>query len=261
MRKTARFEAGQFCWVDLATTDAVSAKTFYAELFGWRFEDTQAGGQPYSLCVRDGARVAALYTIGFGMRGVPPHWLSYVAVADVETTARRVVDAGGKILRAPTAVSTHARVAVVQDPSGATLGLHEAGEHLGADVTHEAAAMTWNELYTTDVDRAGRFYVETLGWSAEAVKLSGLGACTIFHGSGPNASRRGGMVTMPATTKGAPSHWLAYFGVSGVEASAVRVEALGGKVLMPATDVGSLGRCAIVEDPSGAVFGLMASAR
>jgi predicted enzyme related to lactoylglutathione lyase len=42
--KRTSYTPGAFSWVDLAATDAVAAKSFYAGVFGWEFEDTDAGG-------------------------------------------------------------------------------------------------------------------------------------------------------------------------------------------------------------------------
>jgi uncharacterized protein len=57
--------------------------------------------------------------------GVPSHWTPYVRVGDVEDTARRAGAAGGTVIVPPFAVSSLARIALIQDPGGATLGLWE----------------------------------------------------------------------------------------------------------------------------------------
>ncbi len=50
MGKQERYEPGTFCWVDLATTDPASAKTFYGELFGREAEDMPAGRRRRTRC-------------------------------------------------------------------------------------------------------------------------------------------------------------------------------------------------------------------
>jgi len=68
-------------------TDFAGAKTFYKELFGWKLEDMPAGeGFVYSMARLDGKYVAAIYEQMEEQRaqGVPPNWLSYITVDDLE---------------------------------------------------------------------------------------------------------------------------------------------------------------------------------
>ena len=55
------YENGAFSWVDLMTSEQEDAKQFYAELFGWTFEDmpTDMGGV-YSMAYKGDRSVAAI---------------------------------------------------------------------------------------------------------------------------------------------------------------------------------------------------------
>jgi hypothetical protein len=57
-------------------------------------------------------------------RGVPPHWMVYVAVDDIDAAARKVVELGGKVCVPPTTIPV-GRFAVVNDPQGATFSLFQ----------------------------------------------------------------------------------------------------------------------------------------
>jgi len=57
-----------------------------------------------------------------------------------------------------------------------------------------------------------------------------------------------------------PSHWVSYIGVDDVDARAAKVTAHGGKVLVPPTDIPTIGRFALVADPQGAIFNLFKGA-
>ena len=46
---------------------------------------------------------------------------------------------------------------------------------------------------------------------------------------------------------------MTYFSVADVDATLKKVEALGGKVNMPVTDAGDIGRFSVITDPTGAV--------
>lgn len=257
MPKQTTYDPGQFSWVELGTTDAEAAKRFYGPLFGWTFLDAPGGpGTTYAMCKLGDAEVAALYTMGKEMQGVPPHWLPYVTVSDVDAVATKFAAGGGKIMKDAFDVPEVARMAVVQDPTGATLALWHPTMPAGATATNEPGAMTWSELYTTNVDRAGKFYMQTFGWKAESMSLGPMGTYTLFSLDGSKATHRGGMLAMPATMKGAPSHWLTHFATTDCDASTRRATELGGRALMPPTAIPDVGTFSVIQDPQGAVFAL-----
>jgi predicted enzyme related to lactoylglutathione lyase len=67
----------------------------------------------------------------------------------------------------------------------------------------------------------------------------------------------GGMMAKPEMSKDAPTAWTTYFGVDDADKIAKQVQTLGGKVLHPPTDIPTVGRFAILQDPQGAVFGVL----
>ncbi|MFF7353768.1 hypothetical protein ACFZA1_14095 [Streptomyces filipinensis] len=58
---------------------------------------------------------------------VPPHWLPYFAVDDVDATAGIAERAGGAVVLAPVSVPNGPRTAVLRVPQGAAFGVHRAG--------------------------------------------------------------------------------------------------------------------------------------
>jgi predicted enzyme related to lactoylglutathione lyase len=67
----------------------------------------------------------------------------------------------------------------------------------------------------------------------------------------------GGMMQMTEEWGDMPSHWMTYFAVEDVDAAAEQVEALGGRVCVPPTDIPDVGRFAVIDDPQGATFSIM----
>ena len=259
---TTSYEHGTFTWVELSTTDADAAKTFYKGLFGWRFEDNPMGeGAVYTMAKQGDKTVAALFKMGGDMKGVPVHWGSYVTVNDVDATTKKVVPAGGKVVKEPFDVMDVGRMSVVQDPTGATLCLWQAKKHKGADVLGDVpGSLCWNELYTNNVDRAGKFYVDVIGWKTKAVDMGAMGTYTLFNRANDEKRNAGGMMNMPPNMKNVPPHWLAYFSTDDVDASTNKVKSLGGKVLMDPMEIPNIGRFSIVQDPQGGVFALYKNA-
>jgi hypothetical protein len=79
-------EPNTFCWADLQTTDPTAARTFYSKLFDWTITD-MPGAMPYGLASLPGNKMAAgIMELPAQARamGAPSHWLSYIAVDDVE---------------------------------------------------------------------------------------------------------------------------------------------------------------------------------
>jgi predicted enzyme related to lactoylglutathione lyase len=79
---------GNFCWVELATSDQGAAKKFYQTLFGWGVDDQPMGpGETYTLFKKNGRDVAAGYSQRPEPKGVPPNWQVYVRTASADEAA------------------------------------------------------------------------------------------------------------------------------------------------------------------------------
>jgi predicted enzyme related to lactoylglutathione lyase len=61
-------------------------------------------------------------------------------------------------------------------------------------------------------------------------------------------------MTVPPQAEGTPPNWGCYVTVSDVDATAAKAEELGGKILMPPTDIPNVGRFSVLQDPQGAVI-------
>lgn len=116
--KTSR--TGKFSWNELMTTDVESAKAFYAKLFGWTAETMpMPNGSDYYFFKKDGEPAAGMMGITEEMGPIPPHWMSYVEVADLDASVAAATAGGGAILNGPIQVSDMGILAVVKDPQGA----------------------------------------------------------------------------------------------------------------------------------------------
>jgi predicted enzyme related to lactoylglutathione lyase len=180
--------------------------------------------------------------------GVPPHWNVYIAVDDVDQLAPKASQNGGKIVMGPFDVFDAGRMAFVQDPSGAVLGLWQAKKHIGAQINMEPNTLCWAELMTNNVDAAGKYYVNLLGWKSDHMPQMNY---TMFKVGEQNVV---GMTPLPPPMAKAPSHWMIYFAVESCDETVKKVGSLGGKVLVPGTDIPKMGRFAIFQDPQGAAF-------
>jgi predicted enzyme related to lactoylglutathione lyase len=114
---------GTFCWNELGTKDLDAAKRFYTELLGWELKESNAAGMAYNEIYVAGRPIGGLYQMGPEYGDAPSHWMPYVQVDDVEASARRVEELGGKVCVPPTDIPNTGRFCVVTDPTGATISL------------------------------------------------------------------------------------------------------------------------------------------
>jgi uncharacterized protein len=250
MGEHTRYEPGTFCSVGLATSDPESAKAFYTSLFGWEAEDLSAGAAgTYTMLRHGGREVAILYRQQPQARaaGAPPHWTSYISVEDAGATAAKANELGGAaVFRDPFDVLDHGRVAAVRDPTGAIVSLWQPRSRVGATLVNDVGAPCWNELATTDVGLAKAFFAALLGWEYE---IEDGGYVSIRNAGSVN----GGMRVQTAQERGTPPNWLPYFTVEAAEEAARQAAQLGGRTLLPTTEI-HRGRFAVIADRQGAAF-------
>ncbi|HEX8178104.1 MAG TPA: VOC family protein [Pyrinomonadaceae bacterium] len=115
---------GTFCWNELATNDLAAARKFYTELLGWTLHGSDAAGMNYTEIEAAGRRIGGMYQTTPEMGGqMPPHWMAYVAVDDVDGLAARVASLGGKVSVGPMDIPNVGRFAVISDPAGAVFSI------------------------------------------------------------------------------------------------------------------------------------------
>ncbi len=248
---------GAFSWFELGTTDDAGAKTFYADLFGWQPNDVAMDEQfSYTLLRIEDQDVAGLYGLMPEQRAqqVPPHWLSYVAVASVDEAVARAEALGGSVVTGPHDVFELGRMAVLQDPTGGVFALWEARQHIGAGRVNEAGTFCWAELGTHDPDAAEAFYTGLFGWGTSKQPMGEMGTYTSFLNGGQHT---GGLFRLPPEAGATPPQWYVYFAVDDCDATVDSARALGATVAIPPSDVPGVGRFACMQDPQGAFFSVI----
>jgi predicted enzyme related to lactoylglutathione lyase len=189
-----------------------------------------------------------------GMEGHPAFWNLYLAVDDVDEATAKVEAAGGKVQAGPFDVDENGRMSALQDPTGARINLWQAKRTIGSRRGNEPGTPIWNEVMTPDIPRATRFYADVLGMGSDEMDMGEAGTYTVLT----NAEGRQIGGAMNPATEDVPPHWNVYFNVEDVDATVARTQELGGTVVAPAFDVPGVGRMAVLADPQGAMFNLMA---
>lgn len=114
----------------------------------------------------------------------------------------------------------------------------------------------WYELLTTDLDAALDFYRRVVGWTSADSGMEGMRYELLQ--AGDRAIGGAMQLTPDMLDGGARPGWLGYVAVADTDAMAARIEAAGGRILMPPADIPDVGRFALVADPGGAAFYLLA---
>jgi uncharacterized protein len=113
----------------------------------------------------------------------------------------------------------------------------------------------WNELMTRNVEKAKKFYAESLGWTYDTMPMPDGGTYTIAMAGGTPVA---GIFDISGPDyNDVPETWMPYIAVDDVDERVKKATKAGGKVMKPAFDVPGVGRIVILEEPSGAGIGWM----
>jgi uncharacterized protein len=258
MSERTEYANGEFCWVDLATTDVDGAKAFYGQLLG--VEAEAAPGDPeetggYGFFIKDGKMIA-----GFGptqAEGQPSAWNSYVKVQDADATAEKAKEAGGRLIFGPVDIPNDAgRMAVLQDPTGAFISFTQQKSHPGAQLVNEPGTWNWNNLLTRNLDQAKGFYGQVFGWTAthndQAPDFVWMWQVEGQRWPEGIAGLMEMGTDIPAE---APPYWQVYFVVESADEAIEKTKSAGGRLIFGPLDI-PVGRMATLFDPQGAAFSI-----
>lgn len=249
MTVTNSHAPGTFSWIELGTSNTTGAKAFYTDLFGWTVNEIPMGEMGiYYIFQKSGRDAAAMYQQGPDQEGIPPHWLSYVAVSSADAAAEKAASLGANVAKGPFDVFDQGRMAVIGDPQGAMFAIWEAKASQGLGVRDEDDTLCWNELQARDATKAKAFYSALFGWRLkDSPEYS-----EIYAGD----KAIGGMMNSQSPPE-VPSHGMPYFAVADCDATVKKAQAGGAMVYVPPMDIPKVGRFAVLADPQGAVFAVI----
>jgi predicted enzyme related to lactoylglutathione lyase len=261
----ARIDASAFAWMVINTSNTSAAAAFYERLFGWTKYESPVGT---ILATRSGRPLGTLldHAKNTFASKEPVNWLPFVRVPDVAGAAQKVVELGGKVWVEPYDVGV-ARVALIRGVTREVIGLWQTPiEANGAPMLADPDVVGWFELVTPDPDKAMAFYRALFGWRigdeggytfvgnavgqfAGIVKLEGDWEDYAFMQALGRA--RGGKLNVPP-------HWMVFFNVDDCEPFVDEAEALGAYVMARPEPLHSIGTFAVLRDPQGVYFSVLA---
>ncbi len=250
---TALHTHGRFVWHDLNTHDRARSIEFFTKLIGWKTRNEDPKSKEYVHFLNGDQDLAGAPALD---AHVPPHWLAYVTVDDVAAAAERAKKLGGQVLMGPMHIERVGTMAVLGDPTGGAIAAFrlDESEEPETDARPALGTFCWNELHSTEPEKAAAFYAELFGWSFKDMDMGPMGTYRLaMRGDKQTA---GLMKTMVP----GQSYWLHYIAVANVDATTKEAEKLGGKVITPPTDIPGMGRFSVLQDPTNVFFALFMGA-
>lgn len=244
MGQRTSYQPGVFCWVELNTPDVVEASDFYTSVLLTQAQAMPTSTGDYIVLQVEGDSAAGIY----GTQNLPPGWLAYVSVDDVDASTKHAEQLGAKVLDAPRDVQGMGGMSIVADPTGAVFALWQNKGMPGATRVNDDGCFTMTQLNTSDPAAAQRFYSELFGWEVRVESEEAQ-----YWGMYVDGRANAGM--QPNPSPNVPDHWIVYFTSPDLEAASQRVLVAGGKVLLQPMQIPS-GRIMVATDPAGAYFAL-----
>lgn len=241
----------RICWAELNAADIKRAQRFYGELFGWSFEEFETPGGPY-IEVRPGNGPG-----GGIMQRMPqqaPAWTPYIEVlTTIEDCLERNTAAHGSVLMPATTLVGGDRIAWIQDPQGAPLGVYEAQDASKTVPPVDAQGapyFSYFEICAHDLDAVRAFFSAVFAWGFEETSYQDRPYLKVCNG---DEDLHGGVLLKRDVML--PSAWLPFVRVAALDAKTEEARKLGASVAAPRTSI-DCGAFTIIRDLEGACLGL-----
>jgi len=241
---------GSFFWYELMTPDIEASKAFYSAVVGWTPRAFE-GSEDYTVLMQGDQGVGGIMA---APQGVPPHWIGYIHVADVDAAGASAERAGGKLRKPVWDVPGVGRMAALTDPQGAGFMLMTPSSDAERPkvAPNTPGHIGWHELHTSDWEKAWDFYSGQYGWTKDhAMDMGPMGTYQIFAEDG---QQRGAMFN---NTNVPYPIWLFYFNVDSIDAAEQRLKAAGGKITNGPMEVPGGGWIIQATDPQGVMFAIV----
>ncbi len=255
-------DLGRFIWFDLMTTDVEGAQAFYKDCVGWNTVPFENDEKPYTMFAIGEEPIGGSVALPEEAKamGIPPHWIAFAKVVDVDATCALATELGGVVHHPPMDIATIGRVAFLADPQGAGFAVFSP---LDDKPMYSGPArvgdMSWHELNTTDYESAWKFYAKLLGWIESDTLDMGPELGTYFMFKRPGLENSVGGMFNVLDLHGAPPHWLHYIRVADMDGTLAKITAGGGQVLHGPMEVPGGDHIAQCLDPQGGAFAIVAS--
>ena len=118
-------------WLELNTTDPVTAVHFYSSTLGWEFEASQLPeGGDYWVAKHNNKPVGGIFSLTQDDdQEIPPHWMTYMQVDNIQKAQEAAQVSGGDVTRPTLQLKGIGKLSIITDNDGALVGLIEKESH------------------------------------------------------------------------------------------------------------------------------------
>jgi uncharacterized protein len=276
MVQRSKYVHGELCWADVQTPDVAAAKSFYAAVFGWRYEDLPTpDGRSYAQAFIDNDLVAVVAPQNPAQQeaGTPAQWNVYFAADNARVVAEDAPHAGGAVEFGPEEVGDSGVMVFLHPPGGGITGVWQAGNHVGSRLQNEPGAFAWAELLTPEPRAAVGFFQQLFGHEvteypqddggtyitliAGGSEVAGVAPEPLIGDDDEGAEGAGEAAGPDSAEARARQGWQVYFGVSSVKEAVLAAVAAGAEVLVEPEFADDGGTIATLKDPQGGVFSVL----
>jgi len=251
MTTSNKHSDGRFCWNQIATQDVDQAIVFYSALFGWEILEEELGhGDDMVRMLHNGEFVVGIHKIS---EDEDAHWEPHLAMSDLSAFLALVQEKEGFIVEQPQPAGAFGTMAEVAGPSGGRLCLWAAGEFGGHSTTPANGIPFWYELQLLEEGTEETFWPNLLSWTEASNNQRRKNYAT----------KDGALISqiqiLPESVAETMLHprWVTFVQVGDVDAICRDAEAIDGAIVRSPYEAPGLGRCALLEDPQGSVFGVI----
>jgi hypothetical protein len=247
---------GKWVWYELRSKDVEKSKAFFTELLGWQIEQQDMNGMKFELVKSGGKDVA---TISPTEGKAKSHWVPFVSVPDVDAAVKTIEEQKGKVVKPAADIPDIGRFAIVTDPNGVEFAVFKGTRSDEPDAPAPVpGTFVWNEYQSKNKKAhtaAIAFYPAALGYTTSQMQMGeGKKQSSYDMLSFGEQPRAGMQVAKPASLGG---QWLPWLTVEDVDGLIAKVKTAKGKVVVKPHDIPTVGRAAIIADPTGATIGVL----
>jgi len=257
MSESTEVRPGSIVWTDLTVADAEGIRDFYQAVVGWESRGEEMGGFEDYHMIPPGfdASVTGICHARGTNSNVPPQWLVYFAVEDVDASAAKAVVAGGTIIDGPRHMGS-GRFCVIQDPAGAVCALFRSapsGESVEAQASVGSTVLgIAPQFLVDDLDRSIGYYRDRLGFKVDFV-YEGFYA-SVRDRSSEIHLKHAPKIEEDRAHRRENEHLDASIQVNGIDALYLELQERGATVIKPLERRPWNVRDFYVEDPDGYIL-------
>ena len=242
---------GQFCWNQIATPDVDKAIVFYSALFGWEIVDEELGhGDEMIRMLHNGEFVAGIHKINDDEKA---HWEPHLAMSDLPAFLALVQQHEGFVVEKPQAAGPFGTMAEVCGPDGGRLCLWSAGTFGGHTTASGDGIPRWYELQLLEEGPEETFWPTVLTWNETS---NNQRRKNYENADGVPIAQIHILNETEAETLYHP-RWITFIQVGDVDATCTAAEAIEATMIRRPYEAPGLGRCAVLADSQGSVFGII----